>query len=150
MKQLAYRVWQILWGFPQTLVGALLFLAHLRCQHFGFHGAIVTVWPRPSSVSLGLFIFVTDTPFAVNSKGAPLPRNEAAQRLLVHEYGHTIQSLILGPLYLLVIGIPSVLWGYLPRFKRRRATQNTSYYRFITERNANYLGELVCHERTPR
>lgn len=41
------------------------------------------------------------------------------QTLLVHEYGHTIQSMILGPLYLIVIGIPSTLWGFLMGKKRK-------------------------------
>jgi len=36
-----------------------------------------------------------------------IPDDEIEQRTLVHEYGHTIQSIILGPLYLLIIGIPS-------------------------------------------
>ncbi len=52
----------------------------------------------------------------------------------LHEYGHSIQSRILGPLYLIVIGIPSIIWAaYWNPTKG-------SYYKFYTEKWANKLG----------
>ena len=71
---------------------------------------------------------------------------ELSGRLLVHEYGHTIQSLILGPLYLLIIGIPSSLWGFLGGRKRRE--QQIPYCAFFTEKWANRLGEWVTGEES--
>ena len=50
------------WGFFQTAAGAVLYLRHRRDRHFRWHGACVTVWKSPSSVSLGKFIFLTDDP----------------------------------------------------------------------------------------
>ena len=57
-----------------------------------------------------------------------------------HEHGHQIQSKILGPLYLLVIGIPSLIWAWLygPVIKYTR----NGYYRFYTEKWADKLGEV--------
>jgi len=78
-------------------------------------------------VSLGLFIFVP-----------PLP-DGPSRRLKAHEYGHTIQSLILGPLYVPVILIPSLVWAGTPRLERRRVRRGTSYYSFYTEHWANAL-----------
>ena len=52
-----------------------------------------------------------------------IPDEELSKRLLVHEYGHTIQSLIFGPLYLIVMGIPSTLWGFLPYFQIKETTE---------------------------
>ena len=66
--------------------------------------------------------------------------------LLVHEYGHTIQSALLGWLYLPVIVLPSVLWFSLPALRRYRKKHRRSYYAFYTERWANRLGERVCRE----
>ena len=37
----------------------------------------------------------------------------------INEDDHTIQSLIFGPLYLIVMGIPSTLWGFLPYFQNK-------------------------------
>ena len=66
----------------------------------------------------------------------------------MHEYVHTIQSLILGPLYLIVIGIPSTLWGFLPNLHKKRKDDQISYFSFFTEDWANRLGEKVTGERS--
>ena len=73
---------------------------------------------------------------------------ELLKRLLVHEYGHTLQSLILGPLYLIVIGIPSTLWGFLPNLHKKRKDEQISYFSFFTEGWANRLGEKVTGEKS--
>ena len=73
---------------------------------------------------------------------------DLSQRLLVHEYGHTIQSLILGPLYLIVMGIPSTLWGFLPSLSRKRKKSGLSYFSFFTEKWANQLGEKVTGQKS--
>ena len=71
---------------------------------------------------------------------------ELYSRLLVHEYGHTIQSLILGPLYLIVIGIPSTMWAFL--FEKKRKDEQIPYGAFFTEKWANRLGERVTGEKS--
>ena len=116
---------------------------HLHDRHDFFHGAIITHWHSPSSVSLGMFVFVTDHPYFYEKLKDDYSLEELSQKLLVHEYGHTIQSLILGPLYLIVMGIPSTLWGFLPVFARIRKEKRVSYFSFFTESWANHLGEWV-------
>lgn len=97
-------------------------------------------------MSLGLFVFVcAGADFAGPLRGQ-MRKEELARRLLVHEYGHTIQSLILGPVYLLAVGVPSTLWGFLPCLRRRRREQGASYFSFFPERWANQLGERVTGE----
>ena len=76
-----------------------------------------------------------------------IPDEELSQRLLVHEYGHTIQSLIFGLLYLIVMGIPSTLWGVLPSCQKKREN-GVSYFSFFTESFANYLGEKITKEKS--
>ena len=149
MKRFAYTVAQIVWGLPQTVTGAVMYLAYRDRPHFSYHGAIVTVWPYASSLSLGLFVFLSHDP-RVPAGHRKTPLETYAGEVLVHEYGHTIQSLILGPLYLPLVGLPSLLWAHVPACKRLRARRDMSYYRFVTERNANKLGEAVCHEPAPR
>ena len=53
----------------------------------------------------------------------------------LHERGHSVQSMMLGPLYLLVIGLPSLLWACWWNEDRNR-----DYYSFYTERWADRLG----------
>ena len=57
---------------------------------------------------------------------------------LQHELGHTKQSKILGPLYLFVIGIPSLIHAAL----HSKVCKNRNYYHFYTEKWANKLAGL--------
>ncbi|MBQ9057717.1 MAG: hypothetical protein IJ125_00870 [Atopobiaceae bacterium] len=122
---------QISWGFIQSLIGFTIFVGNIRSPHTLFHGALVTEWKHSSGVSLGLFVFVP--------QGCP-------RRLVVHEYGHCVQSLVLGPLYVVAIMLPSMLWAGLPQMKKRRASKDVSYYSLYTEKSADWLGVQVCGE----
>ncbi len=143
MRQLIYLLVQCTWGLLQTVAGAVVFLRFRRCPHRLYHGAVVTVYPLYSSLSLGPFIFLTDKP--PRDRSGQIPYQEIPRRLLVHEYGHTVESLILGPLYLPVIGLPSALWANLPACQRKWRNE-TSYFSFFPEKSANYLGEKVTKE----
>ena len=146
MKIYIYRIWQCTWGILQTLLGLVLFLKHYKSKHYGYHGAIVTEWDSRTSISLGLFVFVSAEPFFAEKFEGQLSAEECSGRLLVHEYGHTIQSLILGPVYLIVIGIPSTLWGFLMGKKRKE--KQIPYGVFFTEKWANSCGEYVTGEKS--
>ena len=112
-----YLLVQCTWGLLQTAAGAAVYLRYRRRPHFRFHGAVVTQYPLYSSLSLGPFIFLTDKPPQDRSGKIPYP--DIPRRMLVHEYGHTIQSLWLGPLYLPAAGLPSALWNHLPCFQKK-------------------------------
>ncbi len=133
MKRLLFTAVQFTWGILQNALGFLIFLCLIRRPHRTFHGAVVTEWRRPMSAALGLFIFLSE---------------RAPEELLVHEYGHTIQSMILGPLFLPVIGIPSALWANSRRMHTRRHDRHISYYSLYTERWANHLGEKYLGENS--
>lgn len=135
MRRVLYILLQCTWGLPQTLLGAVIFLLHLRRGHYFYHGVIVSEWGMHDSASIGLFVFIGE-------------RDAACRPLLVHEYGHTLQSLLLGPLYLLLIALPSTVWLHLPCFRRMRRKKHLSYYTFYTESWANCWGEKVCGEKS--
>ena len=147
--QTLFRIIQWTWGLPQTLAGAFLFLLNLKAPHYPFHGAVVTVWDKKSSVSLGMFIFVTEDPFYYHrGRRRKYSREEFRDMLTVHEYGHAVQSLIFGPFYLIAVGLPSLLWSMLPAFGNRRRKRKVSYYSVYPEHWANRLGEKVTGERS--
>lgn len=148
MKTALYCIWQFTWGFLQSLLGLLNFLIHIKDKHYFYHGAVITEWKNKSSVSLGMFVFVTSEPYFYEKLKSDYTKDELSYRLLVHEYGHTIQSPILGPLYLIVIGIPSTLWGFLPYTNRMRREKKISYFSFFTERWANELGERATNQKS--
>jgi len=127
----------------QTIVGFFVFLRYIKCKHFIYHGAVFTEWKNPdASMSLGLFVFVSET---LSDK-----EDGYREQVIVHEYGHTIQSLILGPLYLIIIGIPSSFWAMTPMMINYRKKNHISYFSFFCERWANYLGEKVTGESSPK
>ena len=134
LKKSAYTAAQWTWGLPQTLIGAALFLANRKNEHFDYNGARATVWDKDAGVSLGKYIFVP------RGKGG-----RADDFLLDHEYGHTLQSLILGPFYLIFVGAPSLLWNRLPHFKRKRKRTGKSYYSAPFESSANRLASKAMH-----
>ena len=143
MTTALYWLVQCLWGLPQTLLGLALLAVHRKDEHFFFHCALVTRWQGRSSLSVGPFVFITGDPYFYPKVADRMDMEEAKSRLLVHEYGHTIQSLVLGPLYLVLIGVPSTLWGFLPWCAKRRQQGPVSYFAFFTERWANAWGEKV-------
>lgn len=141
MRVLFYLL-QFTWGLPQNLAGALWFLYYLRKPHRLYHGAIVTRVHRrrfQGGWTFGCFIFLTE----------PLTAQQEHD-LLIHEYGHTIQSLILGPLWTLGVGLASTLWCNLPQLQRLRRQKDLPYCSLYCERWANHLGQMVLKERISR
>lgn len=59
---------------------------------------------------------------------------------LKHEYGHSIQSLYFGPLYLLIIGIPSLINNLRARYDKR---VYDTYYSRYPEKWADRLGGVI-------
>lgn len=147
MKGLLYVLLQCTWGLLQTAAGVAVLLRYRKCPHSRYHGAVVTVYPLYSSLSLGPFIFLSDKP--PRDRRGLVPHGEISRRLLVHEYGHTVQSLLLGPLYLPAVGLPSALWAHLPACQQKWRGE-VSYFSFFTEKTANSLGELAVKEPSMR
>ena len=136
MKTFAFYFIQLTWGLAVNLFGGILYLIYRLkgCRKERFCNALVTYTPGKESLyawSLGLFLF------AAVKKGDP-PEKTWSREILAHEYGHTCQVLVLGPLYWLVIALPSAIW--LRGFAETRRRRNVSYYDFYTEAWANRLG----------
>ena len=119
-----------IWQLPQHIV-ALIYFGYLvmMCKDLGvdsrYKQATVIPCIMRGAVTLGNYVFV-----GLNSE---------YKETVKHELGHTIQSKILGPLYLIVIGIPSITYCGLRRLFPSLRKKN--YYDFYTEKTANYLSE---------
>ena len=125
---------QLTWGIIQNIVGFLIYIAVLtkypNRPRLRYNGAFITIWDGYYSASIGMFIFVGNR-----------VRLKSFSRVVSHEYGHCIQSCILGPFYFLVIGLPSMIWARTPRFKRKRDSGLYRYTDFYCEKWANRLGK---------
>ena len=119
-----------LWQLPQNLVGLLL-VAWFRPEfHIDFRTVrIYYSTEMRGGISLGHYVLLRDTYWEKCGDGE------------LHEYGHSIQSRYLGPLYLPVIGLPSLIWALWWNEGRNR-----SYYSFYTEKWADHLGGVLRDE----
>lgn len=123
-----------IWELPQNLLGYIILKA-TKAEHYCGHyqkgvTAEVYSWKHNGGLSLGKYIFIPfkpDTPFSYG-----------VMEYISHEHGHSIQSRYLGWFYLLVIGLPSLVWCNC--FGKYRAKHNVSYYDFYTEKWADKLG----------
>ena len=129
---------RFIWELPQNIPGMML-LVFLRYrghiietenEHYRFF-----IETKQTGVSLGSFVFWTKA-------GNRFPH--LANDCRMHEYGHTRQSLIFGPLYLVVIGIPSLArvfhrWWY----RKKYGKPWTKYFNGYPENWADKLGGIV-------
>ena len=129
-----------LWQAPQNLVGLVLKLIYRKdakrfpgLKYKGINYILSTT--LPGSVSLGNYVFIKAKLSIITDTWN-------------HEWGHTRQSRILGPLYLLVIGLPSITWARVYKHLVKKVVyidspKRLNYYKFYTERWADKLGGVV-------
>lgn len=113
-----------IWQLPQNLAG-LIYMIILRGEKriLKQRGIVFYVAPTMNGgVSLGNYIFLSE-------------RSGLKEPAYDHELGHCIQSRILGPLYLPIVGLCS---GLHCLFHNRK----NNYYEFWTEKWANKLGGI--------
>lgn len=124
---------KFLWQLPQLLLGVIVWLflsrdadvkfIYLNEKKTVWYGIEHYPWKLKSGLSLACFIFVP---------------KDADDKMILHEFGHSKQSLYLGWLYLLIIGIPSFIWACL--YKIPAINKRWNYYDFYTEKWADKLG----------
>lgn len=126
-----YYLVHLTWGLPVNLIGGLGYLLLYKSgRHERFCNAYITHIKKENfgGVSLGFFIFMAE------GKGDNWTYNTR-----IHEYGHTFQCMLLGPLYWFVIGIPSFIWcNFLASYRKKK---KLSYYTFYPEKWANAWGQ---------
>lgn len=127
------RALLMLWELPQNIIGAFLFI------FFAVFSDSVILDDDDSlemyspmmrgAISLGIFRV-----YAYKYLGNGARYVELVRR---HEKGHRKQSMMLGPLYLIVIGLPSLIWAALHSYVKRLGA--VDYYSFYTEKWADRL-----------
>ena len=115
-----------------NVVGGIVFLVLLITGHKvhriqnAFYIMAGKDW---GGLTLGCFIIVDDEP---------------TKHILTHEYGHTYQNIIFGPLFPFLVGIPSAIryWyrEYLVRKKGKRYKDLPDYESIWFEGQATKLG----------
>ena len=122
------NIFLFLWQLPQNIIGIIWLNINLifyyGISHIKTINDNIYVYELPGytgSVSLGKYIIVSKY------------RNDLT---IQHECGHCKQSIYLGPFYLIVIGIPSLIWNGISDYT------NKDYYWFYTEKWADKLANI--------
>ena len=121
LKQVGLYIWQL----PQNLVGlvVLCFCGHKeKCSVAGIDFYYSKTFP--GGISLGNYVII----------------GSKYEKTAKHEHGHQIQSMYLGPLYLFIIGIPSIVWAWL--YGPVIPYTYNGYYKWYTESWADKLGKV--------
>ena len=117
----------MIWELPQIFVAGMIIIFMRRKitgREYYKNSIIFYIKRFPAGISLGRFIILND-------------KYEGNKLSIKHEYGHTVQSMYLGWLYLFVIGLPSIIRVLVWRMKRLKSLD---YYKGYPENWANKLG----------
>lgn len=128
-----YYLLTFTWGIFMSLVGGLVALQLMILgykpikNHYGLVFIIGTGW---GGVNLGPVSIVNSNP---------------SQHILDHEFGHSVQNCYLGPFFLFLVALPSMVryWyrEYLVRVKHKKYSELPEYDAIWFEGGATRLGE---------
>lgn len=107
-----------IWQLPQNIIAILIYVLLQRrpIEYTNGHTGMTVLWIPVNGTtcwSLGQFIFAYP---------------DASEQVLKHETGHCLQSLYLGPLYLLAVAIPSVCLFWWRRWFKKSPQWYKSHY----------------------
>jgi hypothetical protein len=127
MLKLLFNLLAYIWQLPQNIVGIVVRMFYKQTNSLLYKDKTVRVCKTfPGGISLGDTVIVRKFPY-----------DKGTWNTVKHEWGHTRQSLYLGPVYLLVIGIPSLIWAACYQYD---SSNPNGYYEFYTEKWADKLG----------
>jgi len=133
MKQFKNIITYI-WQLPQHLLALIIKNHYPIIKVIYYKTSIIYIIKKGRfAISLGKYIFINEN----------FSKNPMA-RMIPHEYGHSIQSKILGPLYLIIVGIPSITQNKLSSFLKKRGhiKMSQNYYNRFPENWADRLGKV--------
>ena len=115
-----------IWQLPQNIIAIIMlpFIGKLSLIKYDCYCFAFKAKRMSGSISLGSFIFLCES-------------HAKKDTIVAHEFGHVWWSHAFGPLYLISIGIPSIMWAAF-----RNSEKHPCYYSFYTERIANEKANL--------
>ena len=140
---LLYWILQLTWGIFANILGfivTIFVLIFLKGRmHKNCYGLITEVGGNWGGVSLGAFAlcgsYLTETSDCYNPSDYEYVRR--------HEFGHSLQNIILGPLFIFVVAIPSGIRYWLARYGKLKSDYEAIWF----ERTATSWGTNFINKR---
>lgn len=131
------HIFLFLWELPQNIIGLILLFHYFKKNsNLSYEWKETRLFIKaPIAISLGSFIFwntdLSNDIFILTKVNK------------FHEYGHSIQSIIFGPTYLIIIGITSSIRVLYARYYKKKTNQKwMNYYKGFPEKWADKLGKV--------
>jgi membrane-bound acyltransferase YfiQ involved in biofilm formation len=121
------RYFLFLWELPQLFLAMIIYFfvkKNIVLRQEYKDAKVFLTRNFPGGISLSFIIFIDE-------------RYSGDLNLLKHEYGHSLQSIFLGWLYLFIVGIPSIIRAAV---WRKYKLEDRKYYSGYPENWANRLG----------
>lgn len=128
-----------LWQLPQNLLGLLLILFYKPEKKFKLENENIVYFSEKmgGGISLGKYSIIDMYYFNKYNSLEKVLNSDVVK----HEgIGHGTQSRLLGPLYLLIIGLPSIIWAWL--YGPVIPYTKNGYYKFYTEKWADKIADI--------
>ena len=136
LLKILYWILSLTWGALLSIPGliGLLILRIAGCPVYknGF-GYIVAVGNNWGGLNLGVISFIET------------PSDNYFQPTRRHEFGHSLQNIIFGPLQLFVVAIPSVIRYWYFTIRDNRGLPNKEYDSIWFECTASKYGTIVVN-----
>jgi hypothetical protein len=135
--QLIKNILLYIWQLPQNLIGLLLVWIYKPTRSHKLDNGVTVYYSNKMSggISLGNYSIVMMCHYRKDMEES-LKRDTVRHEAI----GHALQSKILGPLYLLVIGLPSITWAGL--YGTIIKPTPNGYYKFYTEKWADKIANV--------
>lgn len=140
LKEILLWIWQL----PQNLLGLILLLFYKPEKKLVAKNGNYVYFAKnmPGGISLGKYSIISKSYYTYSAKSDDTKALELD--VTKHEaLGHGTQSKYLGPFYLLVIGLPSIIWASLYGDTKWFPYTKNGYYKFYTEKWADKLAGIV-------
>ena len=137
IKDVALYIWQL----PQNLLGLLLILFYRPDEKIRLDNGNLVYFSTKmqGGISLGMYSIINKYYLIALGGNKDIVKN---LDVVKHEgLGHGTQSRYFGPLYLVVIGLPSIIWASI--YGSLVPYTHNGYYSFFTESWADKLGGVI-------
>lgn len=129
-----YWILNFTWGIIMSIIGLIVSLVLIilgnkpqrEPSQKTWHFKVKEDW---GGVTLGT-IYIRDT--------------TSTDHVSYHEYGHTFQNAILGPLFPFLVAIPSCIRYWIFEFRYRKGLPNPDYDDFYVEHSATLIGTTIA------
>ena len=128
IKEILLYIWQL----PQNLVALILLLIYQREKVY-------------HKLNGRTFYFTTEMPSGISLGNYIIMNRQDKEDGMRHEYGHSIDSRRWGPIYLIIIGLPSLLGNIYDRIAHKNWKYSDSaewYYNQPWEKSADKNGKV--------